>query len=290
MHFIKSFFWKLIFLCAFFTSLAANSAVAGGILGESFDFNQYKFALLQQLWEATIPDSARPAPVTDLQVSKPKENPDNGKLQSCSNIMPLGDSITVGVNGGYRNTLYTGLQENNCGVSFVGTLSDENTRVSDKDHEGHPGYSIENIAANVNSWLTATKPNIILLMIGTNDTAWWSAESAEQIAARHNSLIDTIRANRPDAWIFVASIPPQTSKNIQPNGIDRAVLTRRFNEVIRNNVKARVETGERIRFVDVSSVLTTADLYDGIHPTEQAHAKIGKKFLEVIRNTLGSTS
>ena len=38
------------------------------------------------------------------------------QLQSCAGIMPLGDSITLGANGGYRNDLYTGLQQNNCGV------------------------------------------------------------------------------------------------------------------------------------------------------------------------------
>jgi hypothetical protein len=43
------------------------------------------------------------------------------QLPSCAGIMPLGDSITAGVNGGYRNNLYTGLQQNNCGVSFAGT-------------------------------------------------------------------------------------------------------------------------------------------------------------------------
>jgi hypothetical protein len=34
--------------------------------------------------------------------------------------------------------------------------------------------------------------------------------------------------------------------------------------------------------------LTTADLYDGIHPTEAAHAKIAQKFLEGIRAALGA--
>jgi aryl-phospho-beta-D-glucosidase BglC (GH1 family)/lysophospholipase L1-like esterase len=220
----------------------------------------------------------------------PTPAPGGTQLQSCSSIMPLGDSITLGVNGGYRNNLYTGLEQNNCSVSYVGTQSDPWTRVADKDHEGHPGWTIADIAGSVNTWLASTQPGIILLMIGTNDTAWWSAANADQIGARHNALIDQLRAARPNAWIFVASIPPQASAIIQPNNIDRAVLTQQLNTVIRSNVDARAAAGQRARFVDVNSVLTTADLYDGIHPTEAAHARVAQLFLDAVRAALGSAA
>lgn len=214
------------------------------------------------------------------------DQPGITQLSNCAGIMPLGDSITLGVNGGYRNNLYTGLQQNNCGVSYAGTLIDPNTRVPDKAHEGHPLYTIDNIASHVDAWIASTQPNIILLMIGTNDTAWWTVKNADEIGARHNALVDQLKQDRPDAWIFVASIPPQTSEIIQPNNIDRAVLARQFNAVIRENVASR-PLYQHVRFVDVYSVLTTADLYDGIHPTEEAHAKVAQKFLDEIRAALG---
>jgi lysophospholipase L1-like esterase len=209
--------------------------------------------------------------------------------------MPLGDSITLGVNGGYRNNLYTGLQQNNCGVDFVGTQSDANTRVADKDHEGHPGFTIGNIASSVDAWIASTQPAVILLMIGTNDTAWWTNEDGIEIAARHDALIDQLRSARPDAWIFVASIPPQSSVlihgkadgNAATTTVDRALLTEQFNAALRSNVAIRVAAGQHVRFVDVNSVLTTADLYDGIHPTEAAHAKVAQVFLDGVRAALG---
>jgi len=219
--------------------------------------------------------------------ASPPSDP-GGRLQSCAGIMPLGDSITVGVNGGYRNNLYTGLQQNNCGVSYVGTLSDVNTRVADKRHEGHSGLTIGDIAGGVNAWLASTQPNIILLMIGTNDIMAFTNENADQIGARHNALIDQLRAARPNAWIFVASIPPQSSLIIPAVNVDRAVLAQQLDVVIRKNVEARVAAGQRVRFVGVYSALTTMDLYDGIHPTEAAHAKVAQKFLEGIRAALGS--
>lgn len=229
-------------------------------------------------------------PTPPTQSGAPSPSDTAVQLQGCSNIMPLGDSITIGVNGGYRNNLYTGLVQNNCGVSYVGNEFDQATRVADKDHEGHSQFSIKRIGDSVDNWVTSNQPNIILLMIGTNDTAWWTTESAYDIGVRHNALIDQLRTLRPNAWIFVASIPPQTSLNIPPSNIDRAQLTQQFNQVIRANVEARVAAGERVRFVDVNSVLTTApaDLYDGIHPTEEGHAKIADKFLEAIRAALVS--
>lgn len=217
-------------------------------------------------------------------------------LQSCAGIMPLGDSITVGVNGGYRNNLYTGLQQDNCGVDFVGTQSDVNTRVADKDHEGHPAFTIGDVAGSVSAWIASTQPSVILLMIGTNDTAWWTNDNGTEIGARHDALIDQLRAARPDAWILVASIPPQTSVLIHGKAdgnaatatVDRALLTEQFNAAVRANVNARVAAGQRVRFVDVNAVLTTADLYDGIHPTEAAHARVAQAFLDAIRAVLAS--
>ena len=212
------------------------------------------------------------------------------QLSNCASILPVGDSITLGVNGGYRNNLYTGLLQNNCGVSYVGTQIDEFTRVADKHHEGHTGFNIDNVASSINSWTTSMQPNIILLMIGTNDTAWWTSKNADEIGANHNALIDQFESARPDAWIFVSSLPPQTSAIIQPNNIDRAELTQQVNAIIRKNVNARAAAGQRVRLVDINSVLTTDDLYDGIHPTEQAHAKVAQKFLDEIRAALGSPS
>lgn len=207
-------------------------------------------------------------------------------LQSCKGIMPLGDSITLGLKGGYRTNLYTGLQQNNCSVSYAGTQVDAATPVVDQHHEGHSAYTISDIAGGVDAWMASTQPNIILLMIGTNDTAWWSAENADQIGVRHNELIKQLRAARPDAWILVASLPPQASAIILPNSVDRAVLTQQLNAVIRKNVDARAAAGERFRFVDVYSVLSTEDLFDGIHPTEAAYSKIAQKFLEEMRIAL----
>jgi lysophospholipase L1-like esterase len=211
----------------------------------------------------------------------------SGVITSCAKIMPLGDSITLGnngysLNGGYRNNLYTGLLQKNCGVSFVGSQYDANTQVADKVHEGHPGWTINNISVEVTGWLNTYQPDIILLMIGTNDIAWGSADLGAAVGLRHSALIDQIQAARPNAWIFVASIPPESQTTVFPIGVDRAVLAVQLNAAINANVLMRQTAGQKIRFVDINSVLTTSDLADGIHPAEAAYSKIAQKWLYAI--------
>jgi len=52
-------------------------------------------------------------------------------------------------------------------LDFVGSLSNGPNSLGDKDHEGHSG-GVDEIASSINGWLSA-QPDIIILMIGTND-------------------------------------------------------------------------------------------------------------------------
>ena len=238
---------------------------------KTFGFKRAGWVLLMTVLVASHAWGAEPKPATGA-----------ARLASCARIMPLGDSITLGVSGGYRNNLYTALQKKNCGVSYVGSQSDPYTRAADKRHEGHPGKTIDDVGKEVKGWLNTYQPDIVLLMIGTNDVAWWTFENGKQTGARHDALIGQIQTARPNAWLFVASIPPVSSAIIEPNKVDRAVLVQQFNAAIRVNVQARQSAGQKIRFVDVNAALTTADLYDGVHPTEAAHAKIAQKWLDAL--------
>ena len=87
-------------------------------------------------------------------------------------IMPLGDSITYGwgsaSGGGYRLPLWNELRVHGAAIDFVG--SQQNGPASfDRDHEGHPGWTINQIAEKVVNWLLTYQPQIVLLHIGTND-------------------------------------------------------------------------------------------------------------------------
>ncbi|MEN3304169.1 MAG: hypothetical protein V7603_371, partial [Micromonosporaceae bacterium] len=106
-------------------------------------------------------------------------------------IMPLGDSIT-GSPGCWRALLWNRRQLSGvtdlvcvgsrpppgCAVSFVG------------DHEGHGGILATN-RANQNQlppWLAATKPDIVVMHLGTNDV--WSNLAPATILAAFSTLVD----------------------------------------------------------------------------------------------------
>lgn len=196
--------------------------------------------------------------------------------------MPLGDSITLGVNGGYRNGLWDRLTTAGKSVDFVGSQSDPYAVAPDKEHEGHPGYTSSNIMSSADGWLSAAQPDYVLLMIGTNDVAWWSAESASQVADRTALLVTQILTDLPNAWVVLASIPPLTSSIIQPNNVDRAQLAAAYNIELSLRVQGFVAAGKRVRFADVQSSLTVSDLYDGVHPTQLAADKVAQVFYDAL--------
>ena len=88
-------------------------------------------------------------------------------------VLPLGDSITYGlrVAGGYRAPLHQLLTNAGYSVDFVGLRNGNGaTNLPDSDHEGHPGWRIDQIDSIMLSVFDATvDPNIILVLIGTND-------------------------------------------------------------------------------------------------------------------------
>lgn len=200
--------------------------------------------------------------------------------------MPLGDSITLGVNGGYRDGLYDRLTTAGKTFDFVGSQSDQYTLVPDHDHEGHPGFTIGNISASVDGWISAYQPTHVLLMIGTNDVAWWCAQSASEVADANGALIDQILADDPGAWVIVGSIPPLTSQIIQPNNVDRAQLAADYDVELQKRVQSRIDAGKRVKWADVHSVLSTSDLYDGVHPTQAASDKVAQVWYDALTSTL----
>ncbi|MBD3615426.1 MAG: hypothetical protein HUJ22_02555 [Gracilimonas sp.] len=196
-------------------------------------------------------------------------------------IMPLGDSITEAF--GYRLPLWNMLTGNGYSIDYVGSQSEAHPDLPDTDHEGHGGWTIDDISAEVNGWLLTYQPDVVLLMIGTNDIAWWTSLSANQIADKHAHLVDQISNNiSPEAWILVGSIPPQSSEIVAPINIDRSQLTIDFNQGVKERMQQRIDAGRNIIFVDIHSQLTLAHLADGIHPNEEGYKIIAETWYEAL--------
>ncbi|WP_110460871.1 dockerin type I domain-containing protein [Ruminiclostridium sufflavum] len=195
-------------------------------------------------------------------------------------VMPLGDSITDGltVAGGYRIKLWNTIVSNGQKVDFVGSMSNGPTELGDKNHEGHSGWRIDQIDAKINEWMTAYKPQIVMLHIGTNDIAQgYSVASAPD---RLSALIDKICAKLPaNGKLYVSSIIPLSMGNWNSQIID-------YNSKIPGIVQSKATAGKPVYFVEMYSKITTADLADGVHCNRTGYDKMADVWYAAIKNDL----
>lgn len=207
-------------------------------------------------------------------------------------IMPLGDSITHGVldrsdpnnvEAGYRYFLYKKLKDNGYSVDFVGSLRGGPADLDDKDHEGHKGWGIgfytvpnpiPSIARLIDTWLINHKPDIILMMLGTNDMVEPSVQPDLLSAPdRLNSLIDKIIATSPNTHIIISTIPPFASQDVNVNRIDP------YNEGLIRIINNKRSEGKKVSLVDIRNLIIPAtDLVDGVHPNNIGYEKIANSF------------
>ncbi|MGI5238136.1 ricin-type beta-trefoil lectin domain protein [Dactylosporangium sp. CA-139066] len=205
-----------------------------------------------------------------LALQAPASAESNGGVK----IMPLGDSITDGYNvpGGYRIQLWQRLAAGGYLTDFVGSGSNGPSNLGDHDHEGHSGWRIDQIDANIVGWLQAYAPRTILLHIGTNDMN--QNYDIANAPARLSALIDKIRANDPTVELFVAQITPESDPTLESR-------VQAYNAAIPGIV---AQKGSHTHLVDMHSAITTADLADGVHPNAGGYNKMGDRWFSALQS------
>ena len=210
-------------------------------------------------------------------------------------IWPVGDSLTSGFNvaGGYRTQLYNDLTAAGQAVNFVGSSTADAapllSSVGETNHDGHSGWFIadassstvdngKGILENVATWYAgiAERPDIILLMIGTNDINRGNFVSTAP--GRLNTLVTRLAVLAPDARIIVGSIPTAKEDNAYKGStvthLDAAI--RDFNAGVVTTVGYQASLGRRVEFLDVYGAMDLADLSgDGLHFTKAGYNKLG---------------
>ncbi|HVJ18018.1 MAG TPA: GDSL-type esterase/lipase family protein [Polyangiaceae bacterium] len=202
-------------------------------------------------------------------------------------VWPIGDSITEGVEGGYRGNLYKLLRARDIDVDYVGTLRDSSTKVSEKEHDGHPGFTISNAQENFDVWTKSVpEPDVVLMMLGTNDFAWWTNVTVAEHHGYFVKFVDHLLERLPHSVVVVATIPPQSPKVIEDVRLDRQKMTDDFNNMVRRWVPAQPSYGKRLFLADAARELRLSDLSDGIHPSKEGHAKLAKVWLKAMDQVL----
>lgn len=191
--------------------------------------------------------------------------------QSSIKVMPLGDSLTDGHTspGSYRVDLIN----KGIPINFVGSQQNGPASLSDKDHEGHLGWYINDIKGSIVGWLNTYQPGYILLLIGTNDIN--RNDDVANAPSRLSSLLDTIINTSPNAYLLVGSIPPIAD----PSANARVIA---YNSTIPGIVAQKQSQGKHIYFVNINSSINTSDLTDGVHINTTGYSKMATQWYSAL--------
>ncbi|KAA9357242.1 putative Ig domain-containing protein [Larkinella humicola] len=188
-------------------------------------------------------------------------------------IMLLGDSLMV--DNVMRKNLKAGLDNAGIVSSLVGSLG--SGTVDDPRHEGHVGYTIAQIRDGVAGWINAANPDIIVLMIGTNNVNN-GAYNLSNAAGELGNLIDTIYATKSNVKLIVSNIPPRSDDTFNAR-------VNTYNDIVPTVVAGRAANGRVLQYVGAASSLNRAtDLSDGTHLNATGSGKLANGFLAGIQS------
>lgn len=202
-------------------------------------------------------------------------------------VMPMGDSITIGFGGigGYRLPLWYEFWLLGRGtVDLVGSRTVGTPEaVPDREHEAHSGWRIRDFldfagdedepASSIEELLAASRPTILLLLVGTNDL--WSPEDWHEAPDDLGRLLDRAHAFDPALTVVVAQPLPTVHA-----GANRGVrwLADRFARVVHE----RWTAGHKVQLVDMRAACPVLTTRDGVHPDAACYQSIACAWLEVL--------
>jgi len=229
---------------------------------------------------------------------------------AATRIMPLGDSITLGVTDwweeydpedsslkgslvGYRHALYNSLIDRGYSINFVGSQCHGYNYpgfYNNAYHEGHAGVTAIDVAASMYQWLEWSSPDIVLLHIGTNDLN--QGISASTTASRVNSILNNIDVYENDYGREVSVVLAQII-----NQVPHSSATSTFNSLLATLVANRRQARDRLYLVNMEDALQYPDdifpdddLYPYLHPNPSGYAKMANVWLGMIDTLLTPVS
>ncbi|MDB6078151.1 MAG: hypothetical protein JWO82_1898, partial [Akkermansiaceae bacterium] len=202
--------------------------------------------------------------------------------QALVRVMPLGDSITYGMGagpamipGGYRDPLARDYAAKGSPFVFVGSDSTNSTAYltanGQQNNEGHTGFRIDQIQANINLWQSSAAPDVVLLHIGTNDIlqnlnlGTGTANDTSAAIGRLTTLISTLYANKPSLKLVLSTlIPIQDARDLYVKNYNAALSA--------TVVPAFLAQGRDIVLVDnYANFITPGGSWDASRFADYAH-------------------
>lgn len=210
----------------------------------------YSFQIVARLTENNA--ASDPTPALRAATSKPA---------GTYTIMPIGDSLTVGVKtnpyyipGGYRAFLQDRLSVTSAtyGVHFHFVGSRENNPATDRadfdpDHEGYSGYNTGQLEPIVYREIDMYEPDFVLLYAGTNDM--WHDEN-NRGAVNIRRILEKATADHPATRFIVGTLAGNYSEP------DRFLpLIEAFNRDLKQVIADLQALGKKVHLVDIAAAM-----------------------------------
>ncbi|EJF11150.1 SGNH/GDSL hydrolase family protein [Pontibacter sp. BAB1700] len=211
-------------------------------------------------------------------------------------IMPLGNSITQGDMDfvSYRYPLWKKLIDSGVNFDFVGSQTENNGGTPDFEdyegqsfsnrHEGHWGWTTDQILINIAQWADTYKPDIVLMHLGTNDM--FSDQDIDGTVEEIEAVINAIHEKSPRVTVFLAKLIPADGQVVGPTKAQNIQLLNQQIEAIANGQSS---DGPPIILVDQNTDFDARegkDTYDGIHPNDSGMEKMAQVWFEAIMNEI----
>ena len=219
------------------------------------------------------------------------------------NILPLGNSITNGTNvyNSYRRSLWQMLHKANYNFDFIGSWDKHHMGSAypnpdfDLDNDGHSGWTAHHLLeppdwdmqrGNIDQWLKAYKPDIVLMELGTNEV--FQCISSASAMNDLSIIIDKLRLNNTSVKILLAQIPPLGKKwapqKLCGNDISYEQSIKLFNQAVLQFAKSKTTAQSPVIIVDqFTGINPDTDMYDDIHPNTIGEKKMAERWFKALK-------
>lgn len=228
------------------------------------------------------------------------------EIMETLTLLPLGESLTAD-HYSYRLELQRALEAIGVKVEYRGTEDSgnpDNNEGFDSRHAGFPGAPIRTVIIPwVKEHLTPeSAPDVILLWIGVNDTAWAHANYSKGQTSLGDlaELVNLITQRAPDSHLLLGSIPPfdpdahrWPEAEAYEGACERATA---YNQGMKMLAESLVAKGHACAYVDVGSCITPEvyalrdkehpDGNDGIHLGTTGNSLVAKVWLTALKDVL----
>jgi lysophospholipase L1-like esterase len=210
-------------------------------------------------------------------------------------IMWLGDSIMNGNNsdvdpslfGQGRKRFATLMDGSGYAYDMVGSQNSGEVGSWDHDHECHPGFTSDQLAALVVNAIQTYLPHAILVMAGINCIGLGPLHGSVADDIGHlAALLDTIAVASPYTLVLVSTLTPTNTMDGYTDAARAA-----FVAGMAAMVAPRTLAGRRLVLVDVGGSLSTSDLCsDRVHLSQTGNANLGTAWYGALAPWLATLS